>query len=241
MSEIIYILLYGRQSVFTHLNFNSKGSHNVALLHSTQAGILGLVPERSAPCSNLGPLQRVCPKCLNLTHDSFCTGPIRCRKCLGFGHNSGTSIITSRFTCLSSPVSAPSLPPRSLKSGPPVYHSFAYYFYKISSVPPSPSTVIPWSRTWHLATPEFDDDDPSPESQSPLVTVDGLTLSSFGEFANRALGISHVPPVLHIAWSLKTQLLLQCHTKNRRWPIVLLIQVRFYRFMRNGLWCLVAL
>lgn len=54
---------------------------------SNAPGVLGPVPDRSKLTSGARPLANLCPRCLALAHERpFCNNPVRCRKCLRWGH-----------------------------------------------------------------------------------------------------------------------------------------------------------
>jgi hypothetical protein len=96
------------------------------------------------------------------------------------------------------------LPPQH---GPKFYPSFTKYIKETTSLSSFPSPVIvPWSKAWRLATPEFIDEPPSPAEGLPLHlgSPPCITYSSFGEYDVRALGISHQPTTTHVSWFLKT-------------------------------------
>lgn len=97
----------------------------------------------------------------------------------------------------------------SLTGGPRLYSSFADYFTQTNGIVPPPPITVPWSRTWRLAAPEFDNDEevpPSAASSSSPATAN-IHCSSFGEFAYRILGIRSLHSILHVPWTEKTPML----------------------------------
>jgi hypothetical protein len=94
---------------------------------------------------------------------------------------------------------------------PRVFLSFAKYFSTFTGkCPPTPIT-IPWSLSWSIKAPEFNDGDdaeaaqasPSCSSSSPVVCV----FASVGEFARSVLGVIALSFTRHIFWNLKSPIL----------------------------------
>jgi hypothetical protein len=102
---------------------------------------------------------------------------------------------------------APSTSTAAQLREPPRFSSFSDYYSRGLRLPPSPLVIVPWSRTWRLKAPDFLDESPPP-SPLPVTTLVSQPprFSSFSEFASSVLGISPIPPPLHLAWIQKTTL-----------------------------------
>jgi hypothetical protein len=108
------------------------------------------------------------------------------------------------------PTTGDQCPPLSLPCGPATgyktarFSSFSDYSVRCLGLP---LLTVPWSQTWKITAPDFDDSLPSPPATaSPPATLRDrrISFASFGEYARVSLGIHQPPPTVHVAWALKT-------------------------------------
>lgn len=173
----------------------------------SQARILGPIPDHRLLSPNSRPPIRICSRCLKPAHDRpyYCNSVIRCRKCLSPGHNSSNYTVHPRLARPGISASTSPRPSQPLTAGSPTpkFSTFGDYFTKVTGHPPQNHTLVPWSKTWSLKAPEFDDDDDEPSSSAVLDCrpPEAVVSLSFGEFASKVLGIPSSSPCYHIAWS----------------------------------------
>jgi len=191
-SNFKFAINSGRVSVFKRINSKINVGSNCSTVPCIQAGVLGPILKPECILSGYGPPLLLCSKCLSLAHSwSSCNSYTRCRRCLCFGHVSGA--------CIISPRSSRSIPANSwghrstesLNEGPArqvtprIYRTFADYIKESSGKHSIPTPVIvPWSLSWRLQAPEFDEDD-EPPPVVPAVTpsaVSSINRPSLGEF-----------------------------------------------------------
>jgi len=204
----------GRVSVFKRINSKINVGSNCSTVPCIQAGVLGPILNPKRILSGYGPPLLLCSKCLSPTHSwSSCNSYTRCRRCLCFGHVSGACIIL--------PHSSRSIPANSwghrstesLNEGPArqvtprIYRTFADYIKESSRKHSIPTPVIvPWSLSWRLQAPEFDEDD-EPPPVVPAITpsaVSSINRPSLGESDYIRLGVFHSTIKTHVSWALKT-------------------------------------
>lgn len=82
------------------------------------------------------------------------------------------------------------------------------FLHHITGTVPLSLVIIPWSRSWRIAAPEFLDDDVVEETAPAIIGASPLpappVFASFGEYAKSVLAFSSIPPVRHIFWQEKT-------------------------------------
>lgn len=84
-----------------------------------------------------------------------------------------------------------------------IFTSFGHYSSIRLGISPPPPLIVPWSHSWSITAPEFEDfEDESlvviPAPPKPAI------FSSFGDYAIAVLRFCSALATVHVAWSLKT-------------------------------------